>query len=119
MKYHIITALVILISLMGCNRDPDTIISDAHVQNVEIHVSETEIDKEQLSLVIAIVRLEFWDGCSSYHDTEYPMANPFGFASEGDLPIWQDGDTIKFKITQSDYVGPEGKALLDMLSNFC
>lgn len=97
---------------MGCNRDPDEIISAARVENIEIHVSETETGRElegrQLSLVVATVRLKFWDGCSAYHDTEYLVERSILSGSTRiDIPIWQDGDTIKIEITQSEYTGPD------------
>ena len=105
----VLLTLSISISLIGCNRDPDEVISDAIVENIEIYVSKPETGRiqtgQQLFLVVAIVRLAFPDGCSSYHETEYPVANSTFY--ESDIPIWQDRDTIEFRMTASEYTGPD------------
>lgn len=94
--------LPILISLIGCGSGPNELISGAHVEDVEIYVSETkrEKDGQKLFPVFGIVRLLFWDECAGYHDTEWLVEN-------SDPPIWRDGDIISIRITELDHVGSE------------
>lgn len=105
----VLLILSISISLIGCDRDGDLIISPAEVENIEIYVSETgrKQGEQQLFPVVAIVRLSFPDSCSSYHDTEYPMeySTLRQDSAHSYIPIRHDGDTIEFKITASDFQG--------------
>ena len=118
----IVLTLFIATILIGCGQDSDEVISDASVENVEIYVSETakeipllsgdgKIYRQKAFPVVAIVKLTFTDGCSSYHNTEYPLESSTGSIF---LPIgrnnilgWQEGSIIEAKITKSDYVGPD------------
>ena len=124
----ILFTFLILPILIGCDRDQDEIISAASVENIEIYVSETGKDiniypenggdpyTQKLFPVVAIVKLSFSNGCDVYHDTEYPVGNlrenlshPIWRLSDdhSDIPIWQDGNTIEVRITESAYVGSE------------
>lgn len=115
--------LFIATGLIGCGQDSDEVISDAGVESAEIYVSETAKEMTLVSgdgkryiqkvfPVVAIVKLSFGDGCSSYHNTEYPLegsTGSIGLPTNGDSNIfgWQDRSIIVIKITQSNYVGPD------------
>ena len=102
--------VIALIVLVGCGSDTDKqIISDADVLNVKVYVSEeVSVEHEEVDWpgnaipVVALVAIGLSDSQTTFEDVKF-IDNPS--IPPSDYRLWEDGDSIRIRITQSKSTG--------------
>ena len=105
--------VIALIVLVGCGSDTDKqIISDADVLNVKVYVSEeVSVEYEEYGgvdwpgnaiPVVALVAIGLNDSQTTFEDVIF-IDNPS--IPPSDYRLWEDGDSIRIRITQSKSTG--------------
>lgn len=107
--------LIILCTLISCERDEEIDIVPMNIMNSNIYTTEIQEHFETRHYaVFAIVSCEVHGGYVGYsqYKTEYPLETPATtFAGH---PIYNNGDTINVKMTEYRKTDLAGRTILDV-----